>query len=159
MDDLDFESRRRGRRCLECCQGGIKAVGFEEVEVPRLLVACISKHVADPICVVKGYAEKFGSFLEMFLGLDQILYMFEHTLIFDNSPGVDFPDEGENRVALDGGGKSIKFLADDHGTNGLFGPDDGASLSRGCIALWCRGIWVVWRGVDVIGDVRQACHF
>ena len=59
MDDFNFISRRRGShwrrkggRCLEFCQGSVKTVGFEEMEVPRLLIACICKHAADPICVV-----------------------------------------------------------------------------------------------------------
>ena len=69
---------RRRRGSLECCQGGVESIGLEEVEVPCLLIACISKCAADPIRVVKGYAEKCGGFLEMFLGLDQVSYMFEH---------------------------------------------------------------------------------
>ena len=114
--------------------------------------------MADPICVVEGYAEKFCGFLEMFLGLDQILYMFEHTLIFDDGPGIGFPDEGENQVMLDGGGKSIELLVGDYGTNGLFGPDKSIGTSGGCVVFWCQSIRVVWRGVNVIGNVRRACH-
>ena len=148
---------RRWRGCLECCQGSIETVGFEEVKVPRLLVACICKRAADPICIVEGYAKKFGGFLEMFLGLNQVSYMFEHTLIFDDGPGIGFPDKGENWVVLNGGGESIKLLVDNHSTNGLFGPSDSA-LSGDRVALWCRGVWVVWRGVDIVGDVRGARH-
>ena len=87
-EGLDFKSRRRGsrrsgkgRRCLECCQGSIETIGLEEVEIPRLLVTCICKCVADSICVVQGYTKKFGSLLEVFLGLDQVPYVFEHLLI------------------------------------------------------------------------------
>ena len=148
---------RRWRGCLECCQGGIETVGFEEIEVPRLLIACICKRAADPIGVVEGYAEKFGGFLEMFLGLDQVTNVFEHTFVFDDGPGIGFPDEGKNRVAFNGCGKSIELFVDNHGANGLFGPCDGA-LSGGCVAFWCRGVRVIRRGVDIIGDVRGARH-
>ena len=164
LDGLDFESGRRDdflwwrwRGRLECCQGGVEPVGFEESEVPCLLVACICKCAADPVGVVEGYAEKFSGFLEMFLGLDQVFDMFEHALIFDDGPGISFPDKGENWVVLNGGGESIELLVDNHGTNSLFGPGDSA-LSGGRVALWCGGVQVVWRGVDVVGDVRGTCH-
>ena len=101
--------RLRWRGCLECCQGDIETVGFEEVEVPRLLVACIGKRAVDPIGIVEGYAEKFSGFLEMFLGLDQVPDVFEHTLIFDDGPGIGFPDKGEGQVAFDGSGESIEL--------------------------------------------------
>ena len=163
--DLDFKSRRRGgcgsgkgRGCFKCRQGGVEAVGFEEVEVPCLLVACICKRVADPICVMQGYAKEFGGLFEIFLGLDQVLYMFEYSLIFDDGPGIDFPYKGKNWIMLDGGGESIKLFVGDHGMNSSFRPDEGVGTSGGCIAFWYQGIWVVRRGVDVIGDVRQVLH-
>ena len=164
MDGLDLKSRRgdgllrrRWRGRFEHCQGGIETVGFEEVEVFRLLVTCISKRAADPIGVVERYAEKFSGFLEVFLGLDQVFDVFEHTLIFDNGLGIGFPNEGKHWVALDGGGESIELFVDNHGMNSLFGPSDSA-LSGGRVALWCRGVRVVWRGVDIVGDVRGARH-
>ena len=124
------------------------------MKVPRLLVACICKCAADPICIVQGYAEKFGGLFEVFLGLDQVLYMFEHSLIFCDGLGIGILYEGENWIMFDGGGESIEFFVDDHGTNSLFGPNESVGVSRGCVVFWCWGVWIVWRGVDVVGDIR-----
>ena len=80
------------------------------MKVPCLLVACICKRAVDPICVMQGYTEKFSSLFEVFLGLDQVLYMFEHLLIFGNGPGIGLPYEGENWIMFNGGGESIEFF-------------------------------------------------
>ena len=55
---------------------------------------------------------------------------------------------------FNGGGESIKFLADDHGTNSSFGPDESVGAGRGRVTFWCWGVRVIWRGIDIIGDIR-----
>ena len=49
----------------------------------------------------------------------------------------------------------LSSLFDDHGTNSSFGPDESVGASRSHVAFWYWGVWIIWRGIDVIRDVGR----